>query len=182
MSMKKHIAELFGFDTYEIENRILREKYSQTESLYYGLLGIYNNLKKEKDELKCLADAIERENEELRRISAQPIEYIAKETERLEDEYRTCLNDCEAVLREYQSREEDLQIAINRARSEGYKEAFVKMGIKALDSRIKGEQLYFEPSTMEVVKVDSDAQLQTIIDEIQIDDLVDVVAESDGAA
>ena len=175
MSMKEIIADVFGIKTYEAEYISMEKQKRNSESLYYGVLAVNERLKKDLEETKALADAHERANEELRRLSAEPIAYINEEVQKLESQYRECLDSCEALVKEYEERQKNIQLQINRARAEGYKEAYVKMGITALNARMEKKPLYFDVNTLDVVTVEEDAQLQTIIDEIEIDDLVDVV-------
>ena len=65
---------------------------------------------------------------------------------------------------------------INRARSEGYREAYAKMGLFVLEARQEGRLLYYDNETLDVVEVIPDTSLVDICseEEIDISDLEDI--------
>jgi len=112
-------------------------------------------LKEECQHLNLLADSLERNNKELRELGGDPVEHAIKLEQELAAKYGAAADACQDAL-------DNMQLRINRARSEGYKEAFAKMGMFALDKRLEGHKLYYDPDTLEAVEIISERELEDI--------------------
>lgn len=149
--MKELIKRLFRIKTYEEDNKRLAKRWAETQQAF-------EIAREQCESLKKYADALSEENEELRKLNDDPTQYICDLTEEVE------------VLRT------DIQVQINRARSEGYREAYAKMGLFVLEARQEGRLLYYDNETLDVVEVIPDTSLVDICaeEEIDISDLEDI--------
>lgn len=94
--------------------------------------------------------------------------------ETLQNKYEIAANSMEKVLKEYENPDRVKETYEHRAYANGRRDAYAEMGIKALNARINGENLYIDENDNIIEEMDEEAFDAFCKEhEIEIDDLIE---------